>query len=90
MCLEQLRGCFFSSLCFFFNTKKCVFKASGNLLFSLLSYFSNMKNVCSKESRGCFLIHLATFLIQKIKFIKLLFNTENVFLKQTRGCLLVY
>ena len=46
--------------------KKCVFKASGNLLFSLLSYFFNVKNVCSKKAGTCFLVYWFTPLIQRI------------------------
>ena len=53
---------------------KSVFKAIGKLLFSLLSYFFNTRNVCSKQAGGFFLVYLATFVIQK----------------NPNGCFLVY
>ena len=40
-------------------------KTNAKLIFSLLGYFSNVKNVCSKQAEGYFLIYQA-------KFIKLL------------------
>ena len=39
------------------NYKKCVFKASRNMHFSLLRYFCNTKNVCSKQAVDCFLVY---------------------------------
>ena len=69
VCSNQVGGCFlvYSSLIsiarLMLYNKNCVIKASGNLLFSLLSYFSNTKNVCSKQAGGCFLLYLLLFSI---------------------------
>ena len=54
--------------------KKYVFKASEKLLFSFLSYFCNMKNVCLKQAGGCF------------QFTQLLLKYE----KNGGACFLVY
>ena len=43
-----------------------MFKIRGRLLFNLFGYFSNTKNVCSKQAGGSFLIYLTTFLKRKI------------------------
>ena len=41
--------CVFSIVLLMLCYKKCVFKANEKLLFSLLSYFYNIKYVCSKQ-----------------------------------------
>ena len=43
-----------------------MFKIRGRLLFNFFGYFSNTKNVCSKQAGGSFLIYLTTFLKRKI------------------------
>ena len=64
-----------------YYTTKNLFKTSDRLLFSLLSYFSNMKkvyshklktcylssteNVCSKQVAGSFLVYSVDFVIRK-------------------------
>ena len=50
MCVQYIASLM---LCY----KKCVFKASGKLLFSLFSDFCSIKNVFSKQGRGCFLVY---------------------------------
>ena len=44
----------FSIVLLMLHYKKGVFKANRNLLFILLSYFCNIKNVCSKQAGSCF------------------------------------
>ena len=60
--------------------RKCVFKASGRLLFNLFGNFSNTKNVCSKQAVGCFLIYSS--LIKRL----MLYHEKRVF-KASRGLL---
>ena len=57
--------CVFSIVLLMLYYKKCMFKANGNLLFRLLNYFYNMKNVCLKHEGGGFLIYSATSVIRK-------------------------
>ena len=64
--LFYYRKCVFSIVCLILYCKKCVFKASRKLLFSLLSYFYNTKNVCSKQAGNRFLVYSATFVIQNM------------------------
>ena len=52
--IRKQMKCVFSIVLLMLYYKKCVFKACANLLYSLLSYFCNMKNVCSKQAGGCF------------------------------------
>ena len=72
------------------------FEAIGNLLFSLLSYFSITKKyvfsilhlmlctkkVCSKQAGSCFLVYYALFLIKKMCVH---YYTPNVFLRKARN-----
>ena len=53
----------FSILLLMLYYKKCVFKASEKLFFSLFSYFCNMK-----KTEGYFLVYASTFLIRKTCF----------------------
>ena len=65
-----------------------MFKTSERLLFYLFGYFSNTKNVRSKQAGGCFSIYLGTFLIQKRVFKtsgRLLFNLFGYF-SNTKKC----
>ena len=53
-------------------------KQGGTYFFSLSSYFSHTKNVCSKQAGAAFNL-LSDFC-----------NTKNVCLKKAGGCFLVY
>ena len=53
----------------------------GRLLLSLLSYFLQYENACSKQAEGCFLVYLT---------IKLLLQYELCVFKRSGGCFLVY
>ena len=57
MCVQSRREAAFQFNKPLFSHEKRVFKTIGGLLFSLFSYFSNTKNVCSKQARGCFLVY---------------------------------
>ena len=86
----QATGCFLVYYATFLIQKKCVFKGSGNLLFSLLNYFSNMKKMCLQIKWKP-----ATFLIRKMcvqnkrwaafQFIKLLFVIQKMCVQNKRG-----
>ena len=62
-CVQSMRGLLFDLIRYFFNTQKCVFKASGNLLFSLLSYFAH-----ESIRNFCFLIIIRNYFVWKIYF----------------------
>ena len=76
-CVQNKRALLFSLLPYFFNTKKCVLKASRNLRFRLLSYFSNT-SLCPK--RAGMLFNLFDYFS----------NTKTVCSKQAGGCFLIY
>ena len=61
----EYEKCFFSIVLLILYYHKCTFKTNGKLLFSLWNFFCNMKNVCSKQAGGCFLVYSATFVIWK-------------------------
>ena len=91
----------FSIVLLMLHYKKGVFKANRNLLFILLSYFCNIKNVCSKQAGSCFqfmqlLLQYekngggATFLIQKIGVQNkggLVFSLSSYFYNMKNVCL---
>ena len=79
MCVQNKQKAAFWFIKLLLKYKKCVFKTSGGLLFSLLSYFFNTKNMCSKQAENCFLVYSATFVIQK-----------HVCSNQAGGCFLGY
>ena len=56
LCSKQVGGYCTSNVIL----QKCVLKASGNLFFTSFSYFSNTKNVCSKQAGDCFLVYAST------------------------------
>ena len=53
MCSKQA-GDAYKFFTLFFIYKKCVFKANGGYFFNLCGYFSNTKNVCSKQAGSAF------------------------------------
>ena len=73
------KKCVFSIVLLMLYYKKCVFEASGKLLFNLLRYFCNMKirgailqKICVQNKRGLLFSLLSYF-----------YNTENVCLKKS-------
>ena len=63
VCSKQVGGYFLvyvslrTIVCLMLYYKKVLFKTSGKLLFSFLSYCSNTKNVCSKQEAASLFIH---------------------------------
>ena len=95
MCVKQIKYeyqiCVFIIVLLMLYYKKCVLKVSKKLLFGLLSYFSNMKNVRSNrwEAAFSFLSYFCNMKHMCPKQARFCFcNTKNVCSEPTGGLLL--
>ena len=69
MCPQSEQDAAFSLLIVNQQYKKCVFKASGRLLFRMLNINQYcMKNVCSEGAVDCFLVYSALISIVRLKW----------------------